>query len=82
MIKNTEYKEETAYLQLIDDIEKDGEDDEGRNGKVRCIFGASMRFKLKDNLKISTKYVVLPKFLSKSLLNRKKSDKEASHVIF
>jgi len=49
MIKNTEYKEETAYLQLIDDIEKDGEDDEGRNGKVRCIFGASMRFKLKDN---------------------------------
>ena len=26
-----------------------GEDDEGRNGRVRCKFGASMRFAMKDN---------------------------------
>lgn len=49
MIKNTEYKEESAYISLIQDIEKHGEDDEGRNGAVRCIFGASMRFNLRNH---------------------------------
>ena len=44
-----EYSEEEAYLQLIRDIHSNGEDDEGRNGRVRCIFGASMRFSMKNN---------------------------------
>ena len=46
---NSEYSEEEAYLQLIRDIHLKGEDDEGRNGRVRCIFGANMRFSMKDN---------------------------------
>jgi thymidylate synthase len=48
-MSKSEYSEEEAYLQLIRDIHTKGEDDEGRNGRVRCIFGASMRFSMKNN---------------------------------
>ena len=48
-MSKSEYSEEEAYLQLIRDIHSKGEDDEGRNGRVRCIFGASMRFSMKNN---------------------------------
>lgn len=40
--------EEQQYLQLIRDILTKGHDEMSRNGKVRSIFGYSMRFSLKD----------------------------------
>lgn len=41
--------EEYQYLDLINKILNDGFLEEGRNGMTKSIFGASMRFSLKDN---------------------------------
>lgn len=41
--------EEHQYLNLIRDIIEKGSDEKGRNGNVRVLIGASMRFSLKDN---------------------------------
>jgi thymidylate synthase len=41
--------EEYQYLDLIENILENGHWEEGRNGKTQSIFGASMRFSLKDN---------------------------------
>jgi thymidylate synthase len=43
------YHEENQYLNLIDDILKEGEIFEGRNGKTIAVFGSAMRFNLSDN---------------------------------
>ena len=40
--------EEQQYLNLIKNILENGTWEEGRNGKTKAIFGASMRFSLKD----------------------------------
>jgi len=40
--------EEYQYLNLIRDILENGTWEEGRNGRTKSIFGASMRFSLKD----------------------------------
>jgi thymidylate synthase len=40
--------EEYQYLNLIKNILENGTCEEGRNGKTQSIFGASMRFSLKD----------------------------------
>ena len=40
--------EEYQYLNLIENILENGTWEEGRNGKTKSIFGASMRFSLKD----------------------------------
>ena len=40
--------EEYQYLNLIQNIIENGHWEEGRNGKTKSIFGASMRFSLKD----------------------------------
>jgi len=40
--------EEYQYINLIENIIENGEWEEGRNGKTKCIFGASMRFTLKN----------------------------------
>jgi len=40
--------EEYQYLHLINDIIENGHWEEGRNGKTKSIFGATMRFSLKD----------------------------------
>ena len=40
--------EEYQYLNLLDDILENGTWEEGRNGRVKCVFGRSMRFSLKD----------------------------------
>ena len=40
--------EEYQYLNLIQNILDNGTCEEGRNGKTKSIFGASMRFSLKD----------------------------------
>ena len=40
--------EEYQYLNLIENILENGVLEEGRNGKTKSIFGASMRFSLKD----------------------------------
>jgi thymidylate synthase len=40
--------EEYQYLNLIENILENGFWEEGRNGKTKSIFGASMRFSLKD----------------------------------
>ena len=41
--------EEYQYLDLIENILENGHWEEGRNGKTKSTFGASMRFSLKDN---------------------------------
>ena len=40
--------EEYQYLNLIQNILENGTWEEGRNGKVKSIFGQTMRFSLKD----------------------------------
>jgi thymidylate synthase len=40
--------EEYQYLNLIENILENGLQEEGRNGRVKSIFGSSMRFSLKD----------------------------------
>lgn len=40
--------EEYQYLNLLENILENGTWEEGRNGKTKSIFGASMRFSLKD----------------------------------
>jgi len=40
--------EEYQYLNLLENILESGTWEEGRNGKTKSIFGASMRFTLKD----------------------------------
>lgn len=40
--------EEYQYLNLIENILENGTWEEGRNGRTKSIFGASMRFSLKD----------------------------------
>jgi len=40
--------EEYQYLNILDNILKNGFWEEGRNGKTKSIFGQSMRFSLKD----------------------------------
>jgi thymidylate synthase len=41
--------EEYQYLNLIENILENGFLEEGRNGKTKSIFGACMKFSLKDN---------------------------------
>jgi thymidylate synthase len=41
--------EEYQYLNLLKNILENGTWEEGRNGKTKSIFGASMRFSLKDD---------------------------------
>jgi thymidylate synthase len=45
---NNQSHEEYQYLNLIENILENGTWEEGRNGKTKSIFGASMRFSLKD----------------------------------
>ena len=40
--------EECQYLNLLENILENGLLEEGRNGKTKSVFGASMRFSLKD----------------------------------
>lgn len=40
--------EEYQYLRLLENILENGTWEEGRNGKTKSIFGATMRFSLKD----------------------------------
>lgn len=46
-ITNKNY-EEHQYLNLLQNILENGHWEEGRNGKTKSLFGASMRFSLKD----------------------------------
>lgn len=48
-IRDNIYHEENQYLNLIDDILSVNTIEEGRNGKVKSIFGASMHFSLSNN---------------------------------
>jgi thymidylate synthase len=43
------FHEEFQYLNLINDIIKEGELIEGRNGITKCIFGSTMHFSLENN---------------------------------
>jgi len=45
---NNSYYEEHQYLNLIRDILEKGTWEEGRNGRTKTLFGASMRFSLKN----------------------------------
>lgn len=47
---NSNSHDEVQYLQLLRNIMENGVWEEGRNGRTKCIFGASMRFSLKDNV--------------------------------
>jgi len=46
--------QEYQYLQLIQDILNDGEYQEGRNGRTKQLFGASMRFSLENQFPLLT----------------------------
>ena len=48
IFKNLKLHEEYQYLNLIENIIENGNWEEGRNGKTQSIFGATMRFSLKD----------------------------------
>lgn len=48
-MRNDIYHEENQYLNLIDDILSHGTIEEGRNGIVKSVFGASMHFSLINN---------------------------------
>ena len=43
------YHEENQYLNLIDDILREGTMVNGRNGNALTVFGSSMHFTLEDN---------------------------------
>jgi len=45
---------EQQYLDLIDDILKNGHSETGRNGKTTSVFGRSMRFSLKNTIPLLT----------------------------
>jgi thymidylate synthase len=47
---NQSKHQEYQYLNLIKDILENGFWEEGRNGRTKSIFGASMRFSLQNNL--------------------------------
>lgn len=47
-MENYKNYEEQQYLNLIKNILENGTWEEGRNGKTKALFGASMRFSLKD----------------------------------
>lgn len=46
---DNEFHEEYQYLNLIKDVINYGENEVGRNGSTRMIFGTTMEFSLKDN---------------------------------
>ena len=46
--KDEKYHEEYQYLNLINDILKEGTMEEGRNGSTKCIYGAAMHFSLEN----------------------------------
>ena len=48
-MENQNKHEEYQYLDLIDNILKNGSIIKGRNGTTKSIFGASMRFSLENN---------------------------------
>lgn len=46
--KGEKYHEEYQYLNLLDDIMKEGTLEEGRNGFTKCVFGSAMHFSLEN----------------------------------
>jgi len=48
------HHQEYQYLQLIQDILNHGEYQEGRNGRTKQLFGASMRFSLENQIPLLT----------------------------
>ena len=46
--KDEKYHEEYQYINLINDILKEGTIEEGRNGFTKCIYGAAMHFSLEN----------------------------------
>ena len=44
----SERHDEYQYLNLLQDILDEGHDEVGRNGKTRCVFGATMHFSLEN----------------------------------
>ncbi len=49
-IRHDEYHEENQYLNLINDILVYGNNEKGRNGETKAIFGAAMHFSLEDGV--------------------------------
>jgi len=46
--KDDKYHEEYQYLNLLNDILKEGTMEEGRNGFTKCVYGAAMHFSLEN----------------------------------
>lgn len=68
-VRSDIYHEENQYLNLIDDILSEGTFEEGRNGRVKSIFGASMHFSLTNyNIPILTSKKVAWKTCLRELL--------------
>lgn len=73
--------EEYQYLNLIQNILENGTWENGRNGKVKSLFGASMRFSLKDgHIPILTTKKVAWKTCLKELLWFIKGDTNNKHL--
>lgn len=47
--KNKLYHEEYQYLNLLEDILKEGTIQEGRNGFTKCVYGSALHFSLENN---------------------------------
>lgn len=46
--KDSKHHEEYQYLNLLNDILKEGTMEEGRNGFTKCVYGAAMHFSLEN----------------------------------
>jgi len=47
--ENKLYHEEYQYLNLLEDILKEGTIQEGRNGFTKCVYGSALHFSLENN---------------------------------
>ena len=50
LIKKQEIHPEEQYLHMIRELLDEGNIENGRNGNVKALFGATMRFNLTNNI--------------------------------
>ena len=79
--RNNKYNEENQYLNLLDDILKTNNNQEGRNGNTLSIFGSAMHFSLEHNkLPLITTKKVAWKTCLRELLWFIKGDTNNKHL--
>ena len=79
--RNNKYNEENQYLNLLDDILKTNNNQEGRNGNTLSVFGSAMHFSLEHNkLPLITTKKVAWKTCLRELLWFIKGDTNNKHL--